>query len=84
MKVASVAILCQDTRVFKAMEMAGTPCPYKGKVGKEATKKWSDNKMDRPDYQDLKVTYISRCKKTRNEEGRKKSKGTCVKEFTAQ
>ena len=27
MKVASVALLCQDERVFFAMEQAGTPCP---------------------------------------------------------
>src|SRR6056300_1766615 len=40
MKVASVSILCQDPRVFKAMEMAGTPCPYQGQIGKEATKAW--------------------------------------------
>ena len=37
MKVASVAILCQDIRVFKAMTMAGTPCPYEGKIGVEAS-----------------------------------------------
>ena len=30
MKVAAVSMLCQDARVFQAMEMAGTPCPYKG------------------------------------------------------
>jgi hypothetical protein len=40
MKVASVALLCQDERVFKAMSMAGTPCPYNGKIGKEATVAW--------------------------------------------
>ena len=33
MKVAAVALLCQDERVFAAMENAGTPCPYKGKIG---------------------------------------------------
>ena len=33
MKVAAVSLLCQDARVFEAMEMAGTPCPYKGKIG---------------------------------------------------
>ena len=44
MKVASVGILCQDERVFQAMEMAGTPCPYMGKVGKEAALGWSANK----------------------------------------
>ena len=37
MKVASVALLCQDERVFSAMEMAGTPCPYMGEIGKKAT-----------------------------------------------
>mgnify|MGYP000200241209 FL=1 len=36
MKVAAVSLLCQDARVFDAMIMAGTPCPYKGKIGKAA------------------------------------------------
>ena len=30
MKVAAVSLMCQDVRVFQAMEMAGTPCPYEG------------------------------------------------------
>jgi hypothetical protein len=49
MKVAAVAMMCQDERVFKAMEMAGTPCPYMGKIGAEATTAWTDNKKERPD-----------------------------------
>ena len=36
MKVAAVAILCQDERVFESMIQAGTPCPIDGKIGKEA------------------------------------------------
>ncbi len=35
MKVAAVAILCQDERVFESMIQAGTPCPIDGKIGKE-------------------------------------------------
>jgi len=50
MKVAAVSMMCQDERVFKAMEMAGTPCPYMGKIGKEATEQWKDNKEERPDF----------------------------------
>jgi hypothetical protein len=50
MKVAAVSLMCQDERVFKAMEMAGTPCPYMGKIGKEATEQWSGNKTERPDH----------------------------------
>jgi hypothetical protein len=84
MKVASVSILCQDPRVFKAMEMAGTPCPYQGQIGKEATQAWAVNKMDRPDYKELKATYVSRCKGTKNSRNKKKSRNTCAKEFTAQ
>ena len=38
MKVAAVAILCQDERVFESMIQAGTPCPIDGKIGKEAKK----------------------------------------------
>ena len=49
MKVAAVSMMCQDERVFKAMEMAGTPCPYMGKIGKEATEQWQNNKQERPD-----------------------------------
>ena len=33
MKVAAVAILCQDERVFESMIQAGTPCPIDGKIG---------------------------------------------------
>ena len=48
MKVAAVSTLCQDARVFDAMLMAGTPCPYKGKIGKEAKKAWEENPEDIP------------------------------------
>jgi hypothetical protein len=40
MKVASVSLLCQDKRVFEAMNMAGTPCPIDGKIGEEAKQLW--------------------------------------------
>ena len=40
LSVSVTAILCQDDRVFEAMAMAGSPCPYMGKVGKEATAMW--------------------------------------------
>ena len=43
MKVAAVAALCQDARVFDAMMMAGTPCPFKGKIGSDAMKGWEEN-----------------------------------------
>ena len=51
MKVAAVALLCQDARVFEAMIQAGTPCPYNGKIGKEATKLWNKYDKLRPDYE---------------------------------
>lgn len=50
MKVAAVATLCQDARVFQAMEMAGTPCPYEGAIGNKATELWAANPDKRPDY----------------------------------
>ena len=49
MKVAAVSLLCQDARVFDAMTMAGTPCPYKGKIGKEAKLAWEANQDDVPE-----------------------------------
>ena len=52
MKVASVSLLCQDSRVFKAMEMAGTPCPIDGKIGQAAKVLWDKEPYRRPDYQE--------------------------------
>ena len=52
MKVASVSLLCQDTRVFQAMEMAGTPCPVDGKIGEAAKVIWDKEPYRRPDYQE--------------------------------
>ena len=43
MKVASVSLLCQDQRVYEAMEMAGTPCPFNGSIGEEASDLWDAN-----------------------------------------
>jgi hypothetical protein len=40
MKVAAVATLCQDERVFAAMLAAGTPCPVDGKIGERAREEW--------------------------------------------
>ena len=59
MKVASVAILCQDRRVHEAMQSAGTPCPFNGKIGKEAQAMWDRYPELRPDYENyLKRTEI--------------------------
>ena len=58
MKVAAVAILCQDERVFESMIQAGTPCPIDGKIGKEAKKLWGKYDHERPDY----TTYVKRMK----------------------
>ena len=55
MKVASVAVLCQDPRVFMAMEAAGTPCPFDGKIGAEAAALWDTYKELRPDYKEYVV-----------------------------
>jgi hypothetical protein len=43
MKVAAVSVLCQDARVHDAMKMAGTPCPYLGKIGQSAQDAWDAN-----------------------------------------
>ena len=52
MKVAAVSLMCQDPRVFAAMEMAGTPCPFEGKIGEEAANAWASHVEERPDYED--------------------------------
>ena len=64
MKVASVSILCQDPRVFYAMEQSGTPCPFEGKIGKAATEQWKKYDKLRPDFNQ----YTARLKTVENME----------------
>ena len=64
MKVAAVAILCQDERVFESMIQAGTPCPIDGKIGKEAKALWSKYDHERPDYD----IYVKRMKEREKKE----------------
>ena len=64
MKVAAVAILCQDERVFESMIQAGTPCPIDGKIGKQALALWEKYDFERPDYK----AYIQRMKKRKKVE----------------
>ena len=56
MRVAAVALLCQDERVFESMIQAGTPCPISGKIGKDALALWNKYDHERPDYK----TYVKR------------------------
>ena len=62
MKVAAVSILCQDERVFSAMAHAGTPCPFEGKIGKEALEQWNKYDIERPDYDSYVAKLDSRSK----------------------
>ena len=48
MKVAAVAIMCQDERVFTAMMNAGTPCPVDGKIGEQAKAIWESDPDRKP------------------------------------
>tara|TARA_R110000822_G_scaffold45589_2_gene121863 strand:+ start:324 stop:674 length:351 start_codon:yes stop_codon:yes gene_type:complete len=43
LKVAGISLLCQEVRVFDALWMAGTPCPYLGSIGDSAKTLWQDN-----------------------------------------
>ena len=64
MKVAAVAILCQDERVFESMIQAGTPCPIDGKIGKQALALWEKYDFERPDYK----AYVKRMKERKKVE----------------
>jgi len=75
MKVAAVAILCQDERVFESMIQAGTPCPIDGKIGKEAKQLWSKYDHERPDY----TTYVKRMRD--REKADKKAQEEMTKEL---
>ena len=53
MKVAAVATLCQDRRVFDAMWNAGTPCPFEGEIGMKAKALWEANPNKIPAIEEL-------------------------------
>jgi hypothetical protein len=55
MKVAAVATMCQDRRVFDAMLAAGTPCPYEGKIGEQAKASWESNPNKIPKLDEVKL-----------------------------
>ena len=74
MRVAAVAILCQDERVFESMISAGTVCPIDGKIGAEAMALWAKYGHERPDYN----TYMKRVKD--REKADKKAKKLRIKE----
>ena len=66
MKVSAVSILCQDARVFAAMENAGTPCPWRGKIGDSALEEWNKYDKQRPDYEEY-VAALRYMEKVDNE-----------------
>ena len=52
------------------MEMAGTPCPYMGSIGADATTAWKDNAQERPDAKE----YAAKHKPTRKEKRAEKKR----------
>ena len=74
MRVAAVAILCQDERVFESMISAGTVCPIDGKIGAEAMALWAKYGHERPDYN----VYMKRV--TAREKADKKAEKLRLKE----
>jgi hypothetical protein len=50
MKVAAVATMCQDRRVWEAMMDAGTPCPIDGKIGADARAAWDASPSRKPEF----------------------------------
>ncbi len=58
MKVAAVSTLCGDPRVFDAMWMAGTPCPFMGLIGDDAKASWRKNENLIPEESEVGVIII--------------------------
>ena len=53
MKVAAVSVMCQDQKVFDAMNHAGTPCPYEGQIGEAAKLGWETHvEKTREEYEE--------------------------------
>jgi|TARA_B100001094_G_scaffold330995_1_gene397831 hypothetical protein len=51
MKVASLALLCTDERIFLSMAHASTHCPYMGLIGSQAEEHYQKYPKLRPDYE---------------------------------
>jgi hypothetical protein len=73
MKVAAVSILCQDSRVHAAMQSAGTPCPWNGKIGSDAQAMWDKYPELRPDYEDY-IVKLDAIAKIDKEKAKEKAK----------
>lgn len=59
MKVAAVSTLCGDSRVFDAMWMAGTPCPFMGLIGDDAKASWRKNENLIPEESEVGTIIIN-------------------------
>jgi len=82
MRVAAVAILCQDPRVFESMISAGTVCPIDGKIGAEAMALWAKYGHERPDYNVYMKRVTAREKADKKaEKFRLKEEAKMTKEF---
>jgi len=55
MKVAAVAVMCQDWRTYDAMQKAGTPCPIAGLIGEDAAAEWQKNPRLKPKQEPVKL-----------------------------
>ena len=62
MKVSSVALLCQDHRVWTSMQDAGTPCPVNGLIGQEAADYWAEHPHLIPEGSRYREDYIQQVK----------------------
>ena len=62
MKVSSVALLCQDHRVWTSMMDASTPCPVNGLIGAEAAAYWQEHPHLIPEGSRYREDYIQQVK----------------------
>ena len=69
MKVAAVALLCQDPRVWTSMQDAGTPGPVNGLIGAEAAAYWQENPHLIPEGSRYRQDYIQQVKAEETPQG---------------
>ena len=62
MKVSSVALLCQDHRVWTSMMDASTPCPVNGLIGAEAASYWQEHPHLIPEGSRYREDYMQQVK----------------------
>tara|TARA_R110000803_G_scaffold189349_1_gene251843 strand:- start:5 stop:568 length:564 start_codon:yes stop_codon:yes gene_type:complete len=81
MKVAAVSTLCADPRIFDAMWMSSTFCPYMGSIADSAKQGWLDNPHMVPEGSKVFVAMAKQEEELKIEEKPKEERHNDIKKY---